>query len=100
MKAIGNFVYKGLDKRSAGKFTNDKGQEVSYKEAYTLKVDENVDGNINERKLKVDVDNIGLVNGLKKLKLYEAFTLECEVVLYQNSAKVVPVALCSDSNNK
>lgn len=99
MKAKGEFVFKGLEKRDGGEFLNDKGQKVSYKEAYVLKVDEIVDGSINERKLKVDTGNTSLIDSLKKLKPYDKIELECDVVLYNNSAKVVPVAICN-SNNK
>ena len=68
MKAKGEFVFKGLDKRAGGEFLNDKGQKVSYNEAYVLKVDELVDGSINERKLKIDTANTSLIDNLKKLK--------------------------------
>lgn len=100
MKAKGEFVFKGLDKRAGGEFLNDKGQKVSYNEAYVLKVDEVVDGSINERKLKIDTANTSLIDNLKKLKPYDKIELECDVVLYNNSAKVVPVAIISNSNNK
>lgn len=99
MKAIGEFIYKCLEKRGAGEFTNDKGENIKYGESYVLKVDEVVDGNINERKLKVDVNNTSLIDKLKQLKPYEKISLECDVVLYTNSAKVVPVALTT-ANNK
>lgn len=99
MKAKGNFVFKGLDKRAGGEFINDKGQSVKYHESYILKVDEVTDGSINERKLKVDVNNTSLLNELNKLQPYDKIDLECDVVLYQNSAKVIPIAV-SVSNNK
>ena len=99
MKARGEFVFKGLDKRAGGEFINDKGLSVKYGESLILKIDEIIDGNINERKLKLDRENMILVEKIKKLKPYDHFTLECNVVLYQNSAKVVPVAIV-DSNNK
>lgn len=100
MRAKGEFVFKGLDKRDGGKFLNDKGKEISYGEAYILKVDEVTANDISERKLKVDANNTFLIDELKKLKPYDKITLECDVLLYQNSAKVVPVAVKSDSNNK
>lgn len=99
MRAKGNFVFKGLDKRAGGEFTNDKGQAIKYDESFVLKVDELVDGSINERKLKINVNNTTLLNELNKLKPYDKIDLECDVVLYQNSAKVIPVAV-SASNNK
>lgn len=94
MKAKGEFVFKGLDKRDGGEFVNDKGQAIKYNESYILKVDEqSEDGSINERRLKIDVNNTILVDRLKKLKAYDKISLECDVLLYQNSAKVVPVAI-------
>ncbi len=93
MKAIGNFVFKGLEKRPGGTFKNDKGQDINYNESYLLKVDEVTDESINERKLKIPIENTTLINSLNKLKPYDHVTLECEVSLYQNSAKVVPSAI-------
>lgn len=99
MKAIGKFVYKGLEKRDGGEFTNEKGQVIKYGEKYVLKVDEDNEGVINERKLSIDTANVGLIDRLKALKPYEKIQLECDVVLYNSSAKVIPVAII-DSNNK
>lgn len=100
MRAKGEFVFKCIEKKNGGKFVNDKGQEVEYNEKYQLKVDEvTPDGSINERKFNVDINNLGLVDRLKKLKPYEKITLECDILMYNTSAKVVPIALC-DSNNK
>lgn len=99
MRAKGEFVYKGLDKRAGGEFLNSNGQPVKYPDAYILKVDEVTEEGINERKLKVDVNNTFLVDKLKALKPYDKVTLECDILLYQNSAKVIPIAV-SGSNNK
>lgn len=99
MRAIGEFVFKGLEEKAGGEFVNDKGQNIKYDGSYVLKVDEIQDDKINERKFKVDLKNTGLVDKLKKLKPYDKVTLECDIVIYQNSAKVVPIAIV-DSNNK
>lgn len=99
MKARGEFYFKGIEKKEAGEFTNVKGELVKYGTRTILKVDELVDGSVNERKLRIDTNNTFLIDKLKKLKLYEIITLECDVVLYQNSAKVVPIGII-DSNNK
>ena len=99
MKAYGKFVYKSLEKRDGGEFTNSSGQNIKYEDSYVLKIDENVDGSINERKLKVDKNNIGLINQLKDVKPYSEIELECEVHLYQNSCKLIPIRL-TNSNNK
>lgn len=100
MKSVGEFIFRGIEKRDGGKFINDKGQEIEYDAKYVLKVDEiGSDGSINERKLNVDIKNTSLVDKLKQLKPYEKIKIECDIVMYQNTAKVVPVAI-SDSNNK
>lgn len=93
MKAIGEFVFKGLEKRDGGEFTNDKGQAIKYNSSYVLKVDEVFEGSIDERKFKIPTDNTSLVDRLKGLKPYDKIKLECDVKLYANSAKVVPVAI-------
>lgn len=93
MRAKGEFVFKGLEKKAGGEFVNDKGANVKFGERYILKVDEVVGNEINERKLKVDVNNTSLVNSLNALKPYDKIVLECDVLLYQNSAKVVPVSI-------
>lgn len=100
MKAYGKLIYKSLEKRDGGEFTNDRGQNIKFDESYVLKVDENLDGSIGEHKLKVDKNNIGLVDQLKALKPYTEIELECNVVMYQNSCKLIPVSLKSGSNNK
>lgn len=93
MKAVGKFVYKGLEKKDGGEFTNDKGQNIKYDASYQLKLDEDVEGSINERKLKISVNNTGLISALQKLKPYQEIELECDIILYPSSAKVVPVAI-------
>lgn len=100
MKACGKFIYKSLEKRDGGEFVNSNGQTIKYEDGYILKLDENVDGSINERKLKVDKNNTGLINQLKDLKAYFEIELECDVILYQNSCKLIPVRLLSNRNNK
>ena len=93
MQAVGEFVFKGIETRKSGEFQNGKGETVKYNEACILKVDEVVDGSINERKLKIDINNTMLIDKLKKLTPYNKFNLKCDIVLYQNSAKVVPIAI-------
>ena len=93
MQAVGEFVFKGIETRKAWELLNDKGDTVKYNEECILKVDEVVDGSINERKLRVDVNNTMLIDKLKKINPYDKFQLKCDIVLYQNSAKVVPIAI-------
>lgn len=98
MKCKGEFVYKSIEKRDGGSFTNDKGQAVNYDMAYVLKVDELLDNSIYERKLKIDKNNTVLLNKLQNIKPYDKIMLLCDVVLYGSNAKVIPVDI--DSNNK
>lgn len=98
MKAYGKFVFKSLENRAGGEFTDTSGNVVKYSDTCILKVDENDDGSINERKLKVDKNNIGLINQLKDVKVYTEIELECDVKLYQNSCKLIPVRLINGNN--
>lgn len=98
MKSQGNFKYKGLKRRDAGEFVNDKGEKIQYKESYQLKVDELTDSGVVERNFKIAIDS-ALVPQLANKPLYSDITLEFDVILYNTSARVVPVALVN-SNNK
>lgn len=100
MRSIGEFIYKGIEKRDGGEFTNDKGQNIKYNESYVLKVDESTEKGIFERRLKIDVNNTALVDKLKAKKPYEPIKLLCDITFYGNSVKVIPVDLYIDSNNK
>ena len=98
MRCKGEFVFKSVDKREGGSFTNDKGQAVNYDMAYVLKVDELTQNGIFERKLKIDKANSVLLNKLQNIKPYDKINLVCDVVLYGANARVIPIDL--DSNNK
>lgn len=100
MKCVGEFKFKGLEKRDGGEFTNDKGQNIKYNESYILKVDESTQKGIYERKLKIDVNNTYLLDKLKLKKPYDPIKLVCDITFYGNSVKVIPVDLYIDSNNK
>lgn len=100
MQAIGDFIFKSLERKEGGSFENDKGQTINYNSSYSLKVDEIIEGSdVNERKLKVDEKNKVLIEKLKSKKLYEPIKLKCDVQFYGSVAKVIPVDLI-DSNNK
>lgn len=92
MKCVGKFKFKGLTKRDGGSFTNDKGQEITYKSSYLLKLDEMTDDGIYERGFKIASDS-ELVAPLQKLQPYQDVTLEFDVILYTNSIKLVPIAI-------
>lgn len=92
MKCIGKFKFKGLTRKDGGSFTNDRGQEITYKPSYSLKLDEMTEEGIYERLFKI-ADDSALVSSLQQLKPYQDITLEFDVILYANSIKLVPVAL-------
>lgn len=89
MQCRGNFVFKTLTHRNAGTFTNDKGEELKYSEAYILKVDEESEtGDINERKFKIAPDKLVLVNTLKDVKAYQTIELIFNVVIYTSRVSI------------
>lgn len=92
MKCYGNFKYKGLTKRDGGEFVNSKGEKVSYKPSFSLKLDELTESGIYERVFKIAEDS-PLVNSLKDKKLYEDITLEFDVSFYTNGPRVLPIQL-------
>lgn len=84
MKCEGNVVFKSIGKREGGSFKDPKGELVKYEPAYIVKFDENVDGNISERKAKFEETNVALYTKFKTLEPYAKINLICNVV-FQNS---------------
>lgn len=93
MNCKGNFVFKGLEKRDSGTFTDPNGRVVNYPESYVLKVDENTDNGIYERRFKVKVDNTVLLNKLKNLKPYDKVNLLFDINFYGSKVSVIPIDL-------
>lgn len=100
MKAQGKFIFKSLERKDGGKFVNDKGVEVNYDASYQLKVDENKDGIINERKLKISQKNDKLIQKLMKFSPYDPIELICDIDFYGSNARVIPIDIVEDRNNK
>ena len=91
MKCVSEFIYKSLEKRDGGKFTNEKGDVIEYNNSYVLKVDESTSKGIYERKFKFPVSNVQLVNKIKEIeKLYTKILIEFDVELYGSQARVTP----------
>lgn len=85
MKCNGNFIFKTLTHRDAGTFKNSEGVDVPYPSAFILKVDEIGDnGDINERKFKIDDKKISLVNKLKSLQAYQKMIIHFEITLFSS----------------
>lgn len=102
MIAKGKLIFKGVSEREGGVFQDESGKSVNYDMAYILKVDElQDDGTYAEKKLKIDKGNTGLVSQLKDIKPYTEIELECNVKLYNNACKIIPIRLLNtNSNNK
>lgn len=92
MKCIGKFKFKGLEKRAGGKFTNDSGREIIYKDSYRLKVDEVTEDGIYERDFKIST-NSDLVEPLLMTKPYTDIELEFDIKFYGNRISCTPVAI-------
>ena len=100
MQARGKFIFKSLERKDGGEFVNEKGQNVKFDASYQLKVDENNNGVISERKLKVSQKNDVLIQKLMKKNPYDPIELVCDIQMYGSMAKVIPVDLIDNSNNK
>lgn len=92
MKCVGKFKFRGLEKKEGGVFENEKGQQITYKGSYALKLDELVDGEIFERTFKIPLDS-PLIEPLSKVQLYTDISIEFEIRFYRNSINLVPIAI-------
>lgn len=87
------FVFKSIEKRGAGSFKNEAGEEISYPETYLIKVDENHDGKIDERKFKFSAQNEILAAQFKEIAPYEKIEITFDVLVYQSGARIQPVGV-------
>ena len=91
MKSVGRFRFKGLEKRSGGSFTNERGQLINYSESYVLKLDEETELGIYERKLKFSADNSTLLGKVQNLAPYSKIDVTCDISFFGNNVKVTPI---------
>lgn len=100
MKCTGNFIFKCLEKRESGTFTNEQGKSVNYNSSYCIKVDQIEEGKINERKFKFSCNNKELADKFYKLQPYNSIKITFEVSLYASNCRVLPidVELVQNSN--
>jgi len=93
MKARGKFIFKELQKKDGGSFTNAQGQVIKYDEKYVLKVDEKTaDKGIQELTFKVAKDSV-LVPDLLKIEEYTEIILDFDIIISQTSTRIVPIAI-------
>ena len=90
MICSGNFVFKEIEKKDGGEFINDKGHKITFDPTYQVKVDENVEGKIQERIFKFKQTNKALAQKFEELKTYDSISIDFNVELYKNSVKLIP----------
>ena len=96
MKCAGRFVFKSVNKRECGTFTNAEGKDISYDDAYIIRADEETDTGIQERKFKFPCTNKKLYEDLSLLEPYTRIELEFDVSLYNNQARLLPISLVEE----
>ena len=85
MFATGVFTFKSFKEREAGRFITSDGETIEYEASHILKFDEiSEDGNVHERKAKVEIDNFSLISKLSKLKIYQPVTLKFKIFLIKD----------------
>lgn len=90
MKCQGDFIFKGIEKKDGGEFTNDKGQKIVFKPTYQISLDEIVNGKAEPRTFKFPVENQLLADKFKSLKIYNAILVDFNIELYKTNVKLVP----------
>lgn len=98
MNCKGKFKFKSIEKREGGEFVNEKGQNIKYDAVKVLKVDEQTDKGIYERRFKISEKDIILCQKIEKLVPYEDIEIAFDIQFYGNSTKVVPVDVISCNN--
>ena len=81
MKCKAEVIFKSVNKRSAGQFTQkDTGEIREYKEAYTITFDTiNKDGKIKEERAAFNIENTDFYNRLNRLSAYTKIELEFDL---------------------
>lgn len=90
MKCEGSFIFKGIEKRDGGEFTNERGQKIVFKPTYQISLDEIVNGKAEPRTFKFPADNQFLADKFKSLKLYAGVIVNFEIELYKTNIKITP----------
>lgn len=94
----GKFKFKSIEKREGGEFTNDKGQLIRYESLYVIKVDEQTENGIYERRFKISSSDNVLVSKIQRLSAYDDIEMTFDIQFYGNSTKVVPTDIVGCNN--
>lgn len=92
MKCQGKFKFKGLQKKSGGEFTNNKGQIIKYDDSYQILLCETTEKGIYDRAFKISKDS-DLVEQLLIKKPFTDIVIEFDVQIYGNIIKIIPVSI-------
>lgn len=90
MKCEGNFIYKGIEERKAGEFTNERGQVIKFDSAFKITLDEIDESKVKTRVFTFPKNNIELAEKFKDLKLYSDIIVAFDVLIFGNNVKLVP----------
>lgn len=91
MKCEGEFIFRGIETREGGEFTNDRGQLIKFSPSYQIKLDEVVGTKTEERTFKFPIENKELAEKFRRLKIYEDILIQFKVDLYKSSVKLIPI---------
>lgn len=100
MNCKGNFVFRGIEKKDAGTFTDVSGNKISYDSSYHVKVDEVVDGKIQERKFKFPSAEGKLANDFMNLQPYTPVEINFEINIYATRISLTPKSVFVVSADK
>lgn len=89
----GNFIFRGIEKKDAGTFTDVSGKEIRFDSSYHLKLDEIVDGKAVERKFKFPISNTKLASDFANLQVYTPVKISFDVNIYSTRVNLVPKQL-------
>lgn len=94
MKAKGIFMFKSVQGRDKGSFTDKQtGEVIEYGACNVIVCDELCeDGQIKERRFKFELSNNLLAGELSALDPYTKIEITFDVVIYSSNAKVTPVS--------
>ena len=90
MKCKGEFIFRGIERRDGGNFINDKGETISYKPSYKLKVDEQTENGLIERIFKISEEQTQLINVFQTLDNYSKIIILFDITFFGTKINLVP----------
>lgn len=100
MKCEGNFIYKGIEERKGGEFTNEKGRVIKFDPAFKVTLDEISNGKVDTRVFTFPIKNTELADKFKSLKLYSDIIVAFDVVIFSNNVRLVPYDLVFEKEDE